>query len=307
MNYSTNYNLNKPERSEQFNIDHWNNNTDAIDTQMHTNAVNIAQNATNIATLFTGLNTKNTSDTNSVFYKLMKLIYPVGSLYWSANSTNPSTLFGGTWVQIKDRFVLACGDTYKTVGATGGASSVTLSVNNMPSHTHSFTPSGKVSSHSHGLNNHTHSFSGSGTTGGMSGNATGDFESVIRSVITVASNNTNPAIWKNNGNDGNASYVSGCFSIGADKFSQYGINNDPPWRPEHCGTMPPANRGCLHINVSHTHSFSYSGTTGGASGNTGNATPTFAGDAGTTGSNGSGTSFSILPPYVVKYCWERVS
>ena len=150
MNYSTNYNLNKPERSEQFNIDHWNNNTDAIDTQMHINEVNIAQNASNIATLFTGLNTKNTSDTNSVFYKLMKLIYPIGSLYWSANSTNPSTLFGGSWVQIKDRFVLACGDTYKTVGATGGASSVTLSVLNIPSHNHTFTPVGSIANATQG-------------------------------------------------------------------------------------------------------------------------------------------------------------
>ena len=139
MNYSTNYNLNKPERNEQFNIDHWNNNTDAIDSQMHTNEVNIAQNATNIATLFTGLNTKNTSDADSVFYKLMKLIYPVGSLYWSSNPTNPGDLFGGTWVQIKDRFVLACGDTYTIAGATGGSKTVRLTESNLPAHKHSFS------------------------------------------------------------------------------------------------------------------------------------------------------------------------
>ncbi|WP_396129895.1 phage baseplate protein, partial [Faecalicoccus pleomorphus] len=29
--------------------------------------------------------------------KLVDLVYPVGSLYMSTNSTNPSTLFGGTW------------------------------------------------------------------------------------------------------------------------------------------------------------------------------------------------------------------
>ena len=29
--------------------------------------------------------------------KLVDLVYPVGSLYFSTNSTNPSTLFGGTW------------------------------------------------------------------------------------------------------------------------------------------------------------------------------------------------------------------
>lgn len=31
MNYTTNLNLNKPEKAEQFNIDHWNNNMDTID------------------------------------------------------------------------------------------------------------------------------------------------------------------------------------------------------------------------------------------------------------------------------------
>ncbi len=63
-------------------------------------------------------------------------VYPVGSIYMSVNSTSPSTLFGGTWVQLKDRFLLGAGDTY-TNGKTGGAAEVTLTVNQMPSHRHS--------------------------------------------------------------------------------------------------------------------------------------------------------------------------
>lgn len=47
-------------------------------------------------------------------------IYPVGSIYISTNSTNPSTLFGGTWVQIEDRFLLAAGSNYNA-GSTGGS------------------------------------------------------------------------------------------------------------------------------------------------------------------------------------------
>ncbi len=46
---------------------------------------------------------------------------PIGSIYISVNSTNPSTYFGGTWQQIKDRFLLACGDSYSN-GSTGGSS-----------------------------------------------------------------------------------------------------------------------------------------------------------------------------------------
>ena len=44
----------------------------------------------------------------------------IGSYYWSSNSTNPGTIFGGTWEQIKDKFVLAVGDTYTAVDITGG-------------------------------------------------------------------------------------------------------------------------------------------------------------------------------------------
>lgn len=66
---------------------------------------------------------------------IVDIIYPVGSLYWSKNPTNPATLFGGTWTQIKDKFILAAGDSYAQ-GATGGASTVTLTTAQMPMHTH---------------------------------------------------------------------------------------------------------------------------------------------------------------------------
>ena len=62
-------------------------------------------------------------------------IYPVGSIYMSVNSTNPSNLFGGTWTQLKDRFLLGAGSTY-TNGSTGGSATQKLSAANLPSHTH---------------------------------------------------------------------------------------------------------------------------------------------------------------------------
>lgn len=51
---------------------------------------------------------------------LIDTIYPIGSIYMSINNTDPSTLFGGTWEQIKDRFLLGAGDTYSN-GVTGGS------------------------------------------------------------------------------------------------------------------------------------------------------------------------------------------
>ena len=57
--------------------------------------------------------------------------YPVGSIYLSVNNTNPGTIFGGTWEQIKDRFLLACGSTYAN-GSTGGEATHKLTNNELP-------------------------------------------------------------------------------------------------------------------------------------------------------------------------------
>jgi hypothetical protein len=65
-------------------------------------------------------------------------IYPVGSIYMSVNNVDPSIMFGGTWEQIKDRFLLASGNTYAN-GATGGEATHTLTTQEMPTHTHGIT------------------------------------------------------------------------------------------------------------------------------------------------------------------------
>lgn len=56
--------------------------------------------------------------------------------FWvSPDPTSPASLFGGTWEQIKDRFILAAGDTY-AAGSTGGEAMNTLTEREMPSHSH---------------------------------------------------------------------------------------------------------------------------------------------------------------------------
>lgn len=65
-------------------------------------------------------------------------IWPVGSIYLSVNATNPGTLFGGTWQQITGRFLLAAGGGY-SAGATGGEASHTLTVSEIPSHSHTYS------------------------------------------------------------------------------------------------------------------------------------------------------------------------
>ena len=80
------------------------------------------------------INTVNSLQTQVNNY--WKTIYPVGSVYVSVNSSfNPNTSFGGTWVRIQDRFLLASGSTY-TNGNTGGEATHTLTIGEMPPHKH---------------------------------------------------------------------------------------------------------------------------------------------------------------------------
>lgn len=72
-----------------------------------------------------------------------KTIYPVGSIYVSVSSTSPASLFGGSWEQIKDRFLLAAGSTYGA-GTTGGEAAHKLTVNEMPAHSHTYTKGGRA-------------------------------------------------------------------------------------------------------------------------------------------------------------------
>ena len=82
---------------------------------------------------------------------LLNLIYPVGSIYISVNSTNPANLFGGTWEQIKDRFLLSAGNSY-TNGSTGGNATHTIVVGNLPAHTHTYSNATAVQGHTLTIN-----------------------------------------------------------------------------------------------------------------------------------------------------------
>lgn len=74
---------------------------------------------------------------------LLDKLYPVGCIYQSASATSPASFLGGTWERIKDKFILAAGDTY-AAGSTGGEAEHTLTIPEMPNHTHRLWVEGKT-------------------------------------------------------------------------------------------------------------------------------------------------------------------
>ncbi len=78
---------------------------------------------------------------------VLEKVYPVGSIYINASvSTNPATLLGfGTWVAFGAGKVIVGLDSsdtdFDTAEETGGAKTHTLSISEIPSHTHSLSTS----------------------------------------------------------------------------------------------------------------------------------------------------------------------
>lgn len=155
--------------------------------------------------------------------------FPVNSLYIALGSENPSTLWlGTTWQKQEGRFLLGSSSNY-SLGSTGGASTVKLSVANLPSHTHSAT----TAAHTHTQPTHTHS-------------------------------------------------------------SQYSSDI-------YAGFVKSPNKVYIGPNGASV------GTTGILTTSAGGETTGSASPVTSIGSTGSGTAFSIMPPYLVVNIWKRLS
>ena len=81
-----------------------------------------------------------TNNSVVIIGELFNLIYPVGSIYMSVNSQNPSKIFGGTWVAWGSGRVpigINTGDSsFNTVEKTGGSKTNTLTGKHLPMHYH---------------------------------------------------------------------------------------------------------------------------------------------------------------------------
>ena len=70
------------------------------------------------------------------FSMIIDLIYPIGSIYMTVSDTNPfETIKFGVWEKIENKFLLASSNIHMN-GETGGEENHTLSINEMPKHSH---------------------------------------------------------------------------------------------------------------------------------------------------------------------------
>lgn len=102
--------------------------------------------------------------------------YPVGSIYTTTKNTDPNTLFPGTvWARLNGARFLLNADSSHAAGSTGGAAEVTLSVDQMPVHSHTgVTEMGGA--HSHTIPNIANGGSGSGAYAESWGGGSGERE-----------------------------------------------------------------------------------------------------------------------------------
>lgn len=94
---------------------------------------------------YEGTTPLNAENLNQMQDNIIQGIYPIGSIYMSTASTNPSTLFGfGTW-QLWGAGKVPVGidtedEDFNVVEKTGGEKTHTLTIDELPSHNHGGVP-----------------------------------------------------------------------------------------------------------------------------------------------------------------------
>lgn len=80
--------------------------------------------------------TKGDGQTNTFKTFSIDMVYPVGSIYISTVDTSPTSLFGGQWEALSEGLVLLSQGENYPAGSTGGEEKHTLTIDEMPAHTH---------------------------------------------------------------------------------------------------------------------------------------------------------------------------
>ena len=246
-------------------------------------------------------------------YKAVQASYPVGTIHLSMNSANPSTylICGGTWELVsKGRALVGYDSDTRPAGSVFGASTVTLSVNNMPQHSHSVSLSG---------GGHTHNATVSISAFDYGTKTTNSFDYGTKTTNTtgnhnhVGSGSTSSAGAHNH----RLTYESG-GGLSERPAMVWSSRNDQSWYSadavcEVAGAHTHSFSVTTNITGDHSHSVgigAHSHTVGIGS-HTHNGTVTVSSSehthSGNTNSVGGGQAFNIEQPSFVLYVWQRTA
>lgn len=207
---------------------------------------------------------------------LIDIFYPVGSIYESVNSTNPSSFMGGTWEAFGAGRVTVGINTsdsnFNTVKKTGGSSTFNNAHTHTMAHTHTINSHTHTMAHTHSINGHTHT----------TGNHTLTVDQIPAHTHYPAQENGSGTLakaWYNRSAYNKGSYGASTSSTGGGKAHNHG------------------NTGSTSL----TTNASSAANTGRSGSLTSNAA-----SSSTTSSNGS-SSQSLLQPYIVVYRWVRTA
>ncbi len=165
------------------------------------------------------------------------------------------------------------------------------------SHSHTFTPSGSISNtkaggvistagiHSHGISDPGHKHNIPGYWSSFAG---GDYDVLHRGGIgSLTTNEVETGI--------------SILNSGSHQHSFSGIAHNHSFSGSADTTATATQGGTV------ASSFTGKAGTTGSTTQAGTVASTFTGTSSSTGSVGSATAVNILPPYIVKYCWERTA
>lgn len=220
-------------------------------------------------------------------------IYPIGSIYMSVNSTNPGTLFGGTWAAWGTGKVpvgINTSDTdFNQSEKTGGSKT------SVAAHTHSFsgTTENQSANHTHTIANHSHTMAHTHNIGG-------------KPITTNSTTKDLNGKWRSK----QARFPGSSEYSGI--ITEWEVNQSTYWSS---GGGKDKNTVGWYINAVHEHTGiinNGTSTDGSSAANTGEVSLTTGNQSashnhsfsGTTGSTGTANNGN-LQPYIVCYMWKR--
>ena len=214
--------------------------------------------------------------------KTLAEVYPVGSVYISVSPVSPSDLFGGEWEEFAPGQFLLGSSSSHPAGTTGGEETHTLTVDELPVHSHSGTVSLSGTTGSGG--SHSHSGSAASVTGHSHSRGTMNITGTLTDAVFDVAGGT------------------GAFSTNNNNVSPYGGGTAANLQKRNASFSASSSwSGSTSSGGSHSHSLSVS-SSGSHSHDLSGVSASLS-----TSEAGAGGAHNNMPPFISVYMWTRIA